>query len=70
MTLTIPPISSPEPSSWRWTSWGSRERLKERCGSNEIKRVRQKLTALNSMKEKGLITDEEYQAMRKKALGL
>ena len=32
--------------------------------------VEQKLTELNSMKEKGLITDEEYQAMRKKALGL
>ena len=32
--------------------------------------MEQKLTELNSMKEKGLITDEEYQAMRKKALGL
>ena len=32
--------------------------------------VEQKLTELNFMKEKGLITDEEYQAMRKKALGL
>ena len=32
--------------------------------------VEQKLTELTSMKEKGLITDEEYQAMRKKALGL
>ena len=30
----------------------------------------QRLEELNSMKEKGLITDEEYQAMRKKALGL
>ena len=28
------------------------------------------LKELNSMKEKGLITDEEYQAMRRKALGL
>ena len=28
------------------------------------------LEELNSMKEKGLITDEEYQAMRRKALGL
>jgi hypothetical protein len=32
--------------------------------------VEQKLTELNFMKEKGLITDEECQAMRKKALGL
>ena len=32
--------------------------------------MEQKLTELNSMKEKGLITEEEYQAMRKKALGL
>ena len=32
--------------------------------------MEQKLMELNSMKEKGLITDEEYQAMRKKALGL
>ena len=32
--------------------------------------LEKKLTELNSMKEKGLITDEEYQAMRKKALGL
>ena len=30
----------------------------------------QRLLELNSMKEKGLITEEEYQAMRKKALGL
>ena len=30
----------------------------------------QRLEELNSMKEKGLITDEEYQAMREKALGL
>ena len=30
----------------------------------------QRLIELNSMKEKGLITEEEYQAMRKKALGL
>ena len=32
--------------------------------------MEQKLMELNSMKEKGLITEEEYQAMRKKALGL
>ena len=30
----------------------------------------QRLEELNSMKEKGLITDEEYQAMREKAIGL
>lgn len=30
----------------------------------------QRLQELESLKEKGLITDEEYQAMRKKALGL
>ena len=30
----------------------------------------QRLLELNSMKEKGLITEEEYQAMRKKALDL
>ena len=30
----------------------------------------QRLEELNSMKEKGLITDEENQAMKKKALGL
>ena len=30
----------------------------------------QRLEELNSMKEKGLITDEENQAMMKKALGL
>ena len=30
----------------------------------------QRLEELNSMKEKGLITDEESQAMMKKALGL
>ena len=29
-----------------------------------------RLLELNSMKEKGLITEEEYQAMRKKTLGL
>lgn len=32
--------------------------------------VEQKLMELNSIKEKGLITEEEYQAMRKKALDL
>ena len=32
--------------------------------------TQERLDELNSMKEKGLITDEEYQAMRKKALGL
>ena len=32
--------------------------------------TQERLEGLNSMKEKGLITDEEYQAMRKKALGL
>ena len=30
----------------------------------------QRLQELESLKEKGLVTDEEYQAMRKKALGL
>jgi hypothetical protein len=30
----------------------------------------EKLQELESLKEKGLITDKEYQAMRKKALGL
>ena len=32
--------------------------------------VEERLKELNSMKEKSLITEEEYQAMRKKALGL
>ena len=32
--------------------------------------MEQKLVELNSMRDKGLITDEEYQEMRKKALGL
>ena len=32
--------------------------------------VEKRLVELNSMKEKSLITEEEYQAMRKKALGL
>ena len=44
------------------------EKIEPASGSSNS--VEQKLTELNSMKEKGLITDEEYQAMRKKALGL
>ena len=32
--------------------------------------MEERLMELNSMKEKSLITEEEYQAMRKKALGL
>ena len=32
--------------------------------------IEQRLVELNSMKEKGLITEEEFQAMRKKALDL
>jgi len=36
----------------------------------EVRVLDQRLQELESLKEKGLVTDEEYQAMRKKALGL
>ena len=48
------------------------ERVVEKveASSTTADSMEQKLMELNSMKEKGLITEEEYQAMRKKALGL
>ena len=46
------------------------ERFIEKIESASADSVEERLLELNSMKEKSLITEEEYQAMRKKALGL
>ena len=47
-----------------------RETVVEKIESASADSVEERLLELNSMKEKSLITEEEYQAMRKKALGL
>ena len=48
------------------------ERIVEKVDNSapQATSTEQRLLELNSMKEKDLITEEEYQAMRKKALGL
>ena len=48
------------------------ERIVEKVDNSapQAASTEQRLLELTSMKEKGLITEEEYQAMRKKALDL
>ena len=48
------------------------ERIVEKVDNSapQAASTEQRLLELNSMKEKGMITEDEYQAMRKKALGL